>query len=139
MASWEFSRSGELLKLSVAVLLLIWITGCSTRQIDVAAPLAPVANGPEFVLADSLTVKVPKAWAVVLDQGTIWRVVGELEEGMVLKSADQVVAVNSFDVHEGYIVVQRDRLVGFYLPVTDGFVKVEPTPVRLTGHETKLL
>ncbi|HVN97529.1 MAG TPA: hypothetical protein VMT62_13960 [Syntrophorhabdaceae bacterium] len=56
--------------------------------------------------------------------------VGTVSEGEVYKSKDQVLTVECSNIHEAYLVVSQGSLVGFYLPVEKGFVKL-PEPIAL--------
>ena len=49
---------------------------------------------------------------------------GTIPEGDVYKSKDQVLSVECSNIHEAYLVISQDSVVGFYLPVEKGFVKL---------------
>ena len=48
-------------------------------------------------------------------------------QGEVYKSRDQVLTVEGYHVHEAYLVVASDELMGFYLPVEHNFAPISPT------------
>lgn len=67
-----------------------------------------------------------------LKTGTSWKQVGTISEGDVLTTADQVVTVEASHIHEAYIVLRGDQLVGFYLPVEKTFAPVKTIlPLKL--------
>ena len=84
-----------------------------------------------FVLDEAVSIKASNAKASALKAGTTWKQVGTIEQGVVYRTKDQVVIVNSFDVHEAYIVVRDARVVGYYLPVERAYIAVEPVLARL--------
>lgn len=97
--------------------------------------MSALAETAVLTLEEPLKVKVSRAQSLILKKDSTWSLVGELPQGKVLKPLDQIVVINSFNVYEGYIVVNDDALVGFYLPVTDGFVEVDPTVITLVTQE----
>jgi predicted acetyltransferase len=46
---------------------------------------------------------------------------GRSQEGQVYKPVDGVFTVEGAQVHEAHLVLEGDRLVGFYLPVERAF------------------
>lgn len=58
--------------------------------------------------------------------GSLWRLVGRIEQGAVYRPVDTVFMLESAHVHEAYLVIDGSTLVGAYLPVERAFVKVKP-------------
>lgn len=65
-----------------------------------------------------------------LNKGTSWDFIGTLPEGEVYKPRDQVLTLEASHVHEAYVVLLDDLLVGFYLPVEQAFAPL-PNPIKL--------
>jgi hypothetical protein len=86
-------------------------------------------------LKESVTIKAYNATPSVLNAGTTWFEVGYINQGDVYRTKDQVVIVNSFDVHEAYIVVKDSTVVGYYLPIENTFIESEPMSINLSKME----
>jgi hypothetical protein len=99
--------------------------GCAipVRQLPVASPIM-LASGPTFVLAQEEHVSIGTGYGRTLRAGTHWTLFGTIDRGDVYRSADQVLTVEGYNVHEAYLVVRDDTLVGFYLPVEKTFTPI---------------
>lgn len=104
---------------------------CSAQQVTVSAPLDETSKVDAiFVLAEEVTIKARKTKPTTLRARTKWARLGTIEQGDVLDTQDQVVIVNSFDVHEASIVVKEGLLVGYFLKVEQTFVAAEPVTIN---------
>ena len=84
-----------------------------------------------IVLSDEVPlIDTPCAYSRTLRKATRWEQVGTIAEGDVLRSKDQVLTLECSNVHEAYLVMLGDKLVGFFLPVEKGFVSHSP-PIEL--------
>ncbi|MFQ5541667.1 MAG: hypothetical protein ACE5E2_02465 [Candidatus Binatia bacterium] len=120
-----------MVKHASAVLLLIGFVAVSC-----AFDLAHVSSTPtqftpqiearkSFVIKDAVQIsQAPCGYERTLRQGTNWNLVGTIPEGEVYKPKDQVLTVECSNVFEAYLVVSKDSLVGFYLPVEREFVSI---------------
>ena len=72
---------------------------------------------PSFQLEKEVNVDPGQGYKRKLKQGTKWNYVGTVSYGDVFRSKDQILTVEASNIHEAYIVVSSDKLVGFYLPV----------------------
>ena len=79
-----------------------------------------------LVLADEVSLTETPCYSRSLRKTTRWDQVGTIAEGDVLRSKDQVLTLECSNVHEAYLVVSGDTLVGFFLPVEQGFVPYDP-------------
>jgi hypothetical protein len=62
----------------------------------------------------------------------MWRPVGEVQQGLVLQPVDTVFTIEGRQVHEAYLVVRENMLVGFFLPGESHFSALEPSqPITL--------
>ena len=126
----------EILRSLMVTFLVIGLAACSAKQIKLEARLATDSDsGSVFLLQDKLTVSAPSVRATKLRAKTRWIKIGSISQGNVFRSKDQVVVLNSFNVHEGYIVVKNKRVVGYYLPVEKTYVKATPVPIKLNRLE----
>ena len=75
------------------------------------------ATWEPFEMVANVNVDIGSVYHRVLKKGTKWRSVGHLPQGDVYTTSDQVLTVEASNVQEAYIVIERRRLVGLYLPV----------------------
>ena len=80
--------------------------------------------------ADVPLTKTPCSELRTLRKTSRWEQVGTIAEGDVLRSKDQVLTLECSNVHEAYLVMSGDKLIGFFLPVERGFVPHSP-PIAL--------
>lgn len=106
--------------------------GCSTQshQVPSVISVSELDDG-RYLLAQSIEIQAKNAKSTVLRRGTIWERVGTIAEGNVFSTKDQLVIVNSFNVHEADIVARDGYIVGYYLKVPQAFLAVDPVPVQL--------
>ena len=71
---------------------------------------------PDLVLPARVRVDLPTGRARALPQGSTWRAVGRVPQGVVYQPVDTVFTIVGRNVHEAYLVVQGTALQGFYLP-----------------------
>lgn len=104
-------------------------SGCAFNITDVSyssAQFQPLSQqARSFVLTKDVQISgAPCGFARTLRQQTRWELVGNITEGEVFRSRDQVLTVECSNVFEAYLVLLGERLVGFYLPVEKGFVSI---------------
>ena len=117
--------------------ILAWlISSCSAQQVKIPSQLiASNETNILFELRQGITIKALYAEPTFLKTGTRWTKVGIINQGSVFRTKDQVVIVNSFNVHGGYIVVNKDAVVGYYLPIEKTFVETKPVIIKLSKME----
>jgi hypothetical protein len=89
-----------------------------------------------FYLARAETFPLGTGFTRTLRRGTKWDYVGALAHGGVYRSRDQVFTVEASNIHEAYLVVSEETLVGFYLPVEKTYSPLGK-PIALTISPTK--
>src|SRR5262249_48913216 len=82
--------------------------------------LTPDAGASIEVLQDR-PITVGPGYKRIIARGSVWTRVGRIAEGEVYKPAGGVFTVEGAQVHEAYLVMEGDRVVGFYLPVERAF------------------
>lgn len=90
-----------------------------------------------FFLARAETFPLGTGFTRTLRQGTKWEYVGTVQYGDVFKTKDQVFTVEASNIHEAYLVISENTLVGFYLPVERTYSPLGK-PVELTTSITKI-
>jgi len=127
-----------LTKFVVSLAVCITLNACGAVKV---VPLA-YTPGTAHLLDQSAAIDansdvlLPVAVKIRLDTGyyrnkelaaqSRWRRVGRLPEGNVYRPVASVFSVEGRQVHEAYLVVRDNMLVGFYLPVESAFSPLEP-------------
>jgi hypothetical protein len=118
--------------------LIVLLSSCAAQQVQLKSPITlSVKPAPMYVLQMPVTIRASNSAATHLRAGTTWSLIGAIEQGNVYGTKDQVVIINSFNVHEAFIVVRDNKVVGYYLPVEKTFVKSKPVDINLIRKEMK--
>lgn len=92
------------------------------------------AAARDFILNEAVSVSLGTGYPTHLKNGTRWHPVGHTEHGPVYTTKDQIVTVEASNIYEARpVIAAEQRLVGFYLPVEQQFVRVR-YPVRIKTH-----
>jgi hypothetical protein len=108
---------------------------CATVQYTPAQlsslSVSDTAEQPARTLAQAASFSPDNGYRRELRAGSGWRHVGTIPEGDVYRPVGDVFTIEAADVHEAYLVVRGDALVGFYLPAKRGFSPLSPPqPLR---------
>ena len=102
--------------------LLCCLAGCATEVARYPSDFQPTAsNKTTAELKTKLNVVFDNGYERSVPAGTQFDLVGKIEQGEVFKPKSTVFTVEGKHMHEAYIVVQKQKLVGFYLPVEKAF------------------
>jgi hypothetical protein len=120
---------------ALLILVVVTTSGCPFNLADVrflpTEMQASAKSERTFALAKEVEIsQLPCGYSRTLRNGTRWDLVGELPKGAIYRSKDQSLTLECSNVYEAYLVIEEDSLVGFYLPVEKGFVRVSD-PIRL--------
>jgi len=86
--------------------------------------LTPITEQPgaTIEIREDAPISVgPAGYRRVISRGSVWMRIGRSVEGEVYKPVDRVFTVEGAQIHEAYLVLDGDRVVGFYLPVERAF------------------
>ncbi|MDZ4255533.1 MAG: hypothetical protein U1A72_23430 [Sulfuritalea sp.] len=122
----------------LAIAVCATLIGCAAEVVRTSTRFAKVGaeRGADIVLTESVTVVPVSGYTKTLKGGSTWRHVGDITEGTVFKVESDVFMVEGKHMHEAYCVLDRGyRLVGFYLPVENGFVAVIPAVPLPIDHK----
>ena len=110
----------------------------ATLLLSACAPAIPVQNA-QLVLLNAtrphervrvvtpVAVRLTTGYSRQVKGGSVWRSVGEVPQGLVLQPIDSVFTIEGRQVHEAYLVVKDNKLVGFFLPGESHFSALEPS------------
>lgn len=104
-------------------LSVLALTGCAPEIVRRPTQLTPVTEQPggTIEILEDASVSVGPGYERVIGRGTVWTRIGRSTEGEVFKPVDRVFTVEGAHIHEAYLVLDGDRVVGFYLPVERAF------------------
>jgi hypothetical protein len=111
--------------LGVFGVVAVLMASCAPVVVQEPAQLTP-GVGKSFRLSRAAEVALSTGYSTTLRANTRWELVGTVTQGEVYRTKDQVVTLEGAHIHEGYLVLDRGTLVGFYLPVERTFSPVTP-------------
>lgn len=90
------------------------------------SPVYQDSQPAKFIqIVEEASVSSSAGYSRVIRSGSKWEYVGLLKEGNVYKPIDHVFTIEGYHVHEAYLVVKGNTLIGFYLPVENSFSRVK--------------
>jgi len=98
-------------------------------------PLPAASAAGEQRIANTTEVRLGYGYTRRLAAGSRWRAVGSLPQGQVYRPVGTVFTIEGRQVHEAYLVVAADQLVGFYLPGEDHYSPLaSPIPLSFGAN-----
>jgi len=84
-----------------------------------------------FILKEDVVLNaLPCGFDRTLKKEKKWEMIGHIDRGTVYKPIGHCFTIECSNIFEAYLVIHRDQLFGFYLPVEKGFVDIKD-PVDL--------
>ncbi len=119
---------------TVVLLSALGLAACAPEIVRHPTQLAAVTEQPggTIEVLEDASISVGPGYRRVIRRGSVWVSIGRSVEGEVFKPVDRVFTVEGAHIHEAYLVLAGDRIVGFYLPVERAF---SPAP---DGPNTRL-
>ena len=130
----------RVLTISLTLAACMAIAGCATDLSRRLSKFDPLPSGQRArvirVDQDARITWESIAFERTVKAGSQWRELGRVSEGTVFRPLDGPFTIEGAHVHEAYLVLSGQTLVGFYLPVEGSFVDAKP-PVVLKFTEGK--
>lgn len=83
-------------------------------------------------VVSDVEIEPDSGYSRALPRGYKLTAAGAINEGEVYRPTEGVFTVEGANMHEAWIVIRQNRLVGFYLPVEKSFVTLSKTqPIQL--------
>lgn len=102
--------------------VIMLLAACASELPRTSTPHTPVAGTPRQIqLAAAVPLSSSTGYSRTLPANSIWRQTGTIPEGDVYRIEDSVFTVEARHIHEAYIVVKDQSVVGYYLPVERAF------------------
>jgi len=119
---------------NVAVLAFVaFAYGCASDVARTSAVLAsqPAGDAQRITVVEDATVRSSSGYSRTLPAGSTWELRGTLPQGRVYRRVGDVFTVEGAHVHEAYLVVSGDLLVGYYLPVEQAYSQADPVTLKI--------
>jgi hypothetical protein len=112
---------------------VLMVAACASEVQRTSASLStPPATAPARIeIVQDTQLQLSAGYARTLPRGSVWELRGGLPEGAVYRRADGVFTVEGAHVHEAYLVIAGNRLVGFYLPVERAYSAYPPLTLSI--------
>lgn len=112
----------------VLLLFILGMSGCASELRHTPTRFAaPAGEQVAPITIHAMTEVSPASgYAVTLKAGSVWDYAGRIPEGAAFRIRNNVFMLEGAHRHEAYCVVNENRLVGFFLPVEQAFVAVNP-------------
>jgi hypothetical protein len=109
------------------------VSACATDVLRTPAALdpAPSSDRASFHVAEEASVRSTSGYRRVIAPGSGWTLRGRIAQGAVYARRDGVFTIEGAHVHEAFLVLDGNRLVGFYLPVERAFSPADPVVLKL--------
>jgi len=111
----------RLLRVLASALALAACAPEIVRQPTQLTPVTEQAGGTIEILEDTSILVGPAGYRRVIGRGSVWTTIGRVVEGEVYKPVNRVFTIEGAQIHDAYLVLDGDRVVGFYLPVERAF------------------
>lgn len=106
---------------------------CANEVVRTPTSLSPPASTDRsrIEISEEAVIEPSGGYRRLLPRGSVWEGRGRVPEGAVYRRMDGIFTVEGAHIHEAYLVLAGDQLVGFYLPVEQAYSPIRPVPLRL--------
>lgn len=122
------SRSSFAWRCGAAILFSALVLGCASLQMQPASLTPYEGNEQSLTLERDVDIRFDTGYTRTLRAGTRMVLAGTLQSGKVYRLVDAVLTVEGTHMHEGWLVIDGEKLVGYYLPVEKSFVAQGSAP-----------
>jgi len=113
---------------SIISFCMIFFSGCAFDLVHINQVPTQInsmeSSRKSWRLINAIELRLDTGYSRKLKGETKWDHVGKIKQGDVYKTTDQILTVEGSNIFEAYIVVFKDQLVGFYLPVEKTYVSL---------------
>ena len=104
----------------LAASMLAAMAGCASVAhvpVTLQAPASPAV----VVVTQPLILSLDTGFQRTIAAGSRWQLAGNIAQGAVYQPVGTVLTVEGAHIHEAYLVIEQNAVVGFYLPAERGF------------------
>lgn len=109
------------------------IASCASDVVRQSTTLLPPTESlrQQIEIAQEARVESSSGYGRILTKGSIWEFRGTLPQGAVYKRVNGIFTIEGKHVHEAFLVIADNQLVGFYLPVEQAYSPSRPVTLTL--------
>ncbi|MGM3276011.1 hypothetical protein [Ralstonia sp. 24A2] len=125
-----------MLQLAAACIAVAALGACAPMVSTAPATLAiDSATSPSHLQLKTPTeIRLETGYTRTLAAGSNWQRVGSLSQGAVYRPVGTIFTIEGRQVHEAYLVIADQRLVGFYLPGEQAYSPLSKAVPITTGE-----
>jgi len=124
------------MKTPIAISLVLLLCACAAQVVRTPVEFVAIDHkqARHFITTHAVSIKLDSGYQRSINSGVEFIEAGAINYGTVLRPTKTVFTVEGAHSHEAYLVVNKERIVGFYLPVEKAFSPLSP-PVVLSIQE----
>ncbi|AET94702.1 hypothetical protein BYI23_D011920 (plasmid) [Burkholderia sp. YI23] len=96
-------------------------------QVQKSQLTASNTSQPFVRIVTPVVIRLSTGYSRQLNAGSMWRPVGVLPQGVVYRPVNSEFTIEGRQVHEAYLVLNANVLVGFFLPGESNFSALDPS------------
>jgi len=125
-----------MLQLAAACIAVAALGGCAPMVSTAPATLVTdyAAGVSRIQLKAPAEVRLETGYTRTLAAGSNWQRAGTLSQGAVYRPVGTIFTIEGRQVHEAYLVIADQRLVGFYLPGEQAYSPLSKAVPITTGE-----
>lgn len=121
------------------LLVFLLLNGCAMEVVRAPADFVSIseAQARRIVTAQPVEIMLDSRYRRTLSAGSALLEVGSVGAGQVFKPMNTVFTVEGKHMHEAYLVLRNEKVVGFYLPVEKAFSPLSESvvlPIKEGNH-----
>ncbi|WP_316680814.1 hypothetical protein [Ralstonia flaminis] len=125
-----------MMHLAAACIAVVALGACAPMVSTTPAALATdnTTAPSRLQLKASTEVRLETGYTRTLAAGSNWQRAGTLSQGAVYRPVGTIFTIEGRQVHEAYLVIADQRLVGFYLPGEQAYSPLSKAVPITTGE-----
>jgi hypothetical protein len=119
---------------SALACLCLFLSACATevaRQPEKFSALTPVDHVEKRLVINDVHVKLNTGYSRLIPKGMECELAGRVPQGKVYRPTNMAFSIEGAHIHEAYLVVNKGKLAGFYLPVERAFSANDTNDTKL--------
>jgi len=138
----QLTPGGTLMQIARALVIatsFALLGGCASEVVRIAEPLQAVSEAERkwIEITEDAQIVFASGYGRTLPAGSLWEHRGNVRQGAAYRRIKGVFTIEGAHVHEAYIVISNDQLVGFYLPVEQAYSPAQPVSLKLRPRENR--
>jgi len=108
------------------------LAGCTSEIVRSGVTLVESPERSRIEVAESTDVDSSSRYSREIPADSVWELRGTIPQGKVYRRSDGIFTIEGTQIHEAYLVLSGERVVGFYLPVERAYSPArEAVPLKI--------